>query len=178
MSDSSLNSRWRAISELQRIQERFPPGTPRADDAEHASTLALSAKRPAVNAKYLMYDALRDARRIRRRRRSVVLFSSLDAGISRDADDGVIDFSTDRYSRRADQPDQIVEARDLEAALRDRLAATPNAKECLDGLLDDEAEAITAGRIGLPRQCVSKLRSTIRRTTDRLIAGTLDKVAV
>jgi len=177
MSDSSLNVRWRAISELQRLQERFRPGTPRADDAEHATTLALSADRPAVNSTYLMYDALRDARRIRSRRRPIVSLSSLEAATAADAYSGAIDFSADRYRRRHHQPDQLAEARDLEAALRERLAATPNAQECLDALLDGETATSTAQRLGLPRQRVSQLRATIRRIALWLVTDTQDEVA-
>lgn len=167
MNVSSFPARWRAFYELQRLQaRRF--GTQDADDAEHAATLALSEDRPASNAKYLAHDALRDARRIRNRRRPLVPFSTLSAIA---ADDGEvngeegIDFHVDRFGRCADEPDQLAIAYDLEATLRQRLAKSANAGECLDGLLCGEPEMTTARRLGLPRYRVSALRALIRQIT-------------
>src|SRR4051812_29474994 len=129
MNASTLAARWRAVSDLQRLQDqRF--GTIAADDAEHATTLALSDVRPTNNAKYLAYDALRDARRIRTRRRPVVPFSALRnaAASSWDADDDTIDdaidFHVDRFGRNPDMPDEIAAAGELEEVLRRRLATT------------------------------------------------------
>lgn len=175
-SPSAISVRWNAVLKLQRVEADSHPGSQTADDAEHATTLALSDARSATNATYLAYDARRDARRIRNRRRPVVALSALGAAASsgyRPAEyaDHVIDVATDHIGRHADPPDRIAEARDLEAALRQHLANTPGAVICLEDLLTGEPEATTARRLGVPRHRVSALRTFIRGKLRALIAG-------
>lgn len=162
MNDSYMSARWIAFSKLQRLQGQLY-GTRYADDAEHATTLALSEARPTTNPKYLAYDAMRDARRIRIRRRLG------SAAFPKDAGDDAFNFQIDCFGYYSNQPDQIATANEIEFALRQRLATITNATECLEGLLSGEREEITARRLGLKRYRISELRAIVRQATKEIV---------
>src|SRR5688572_481520 len=78
MEDQELAPRFHAIRTLQKIRDRYEPGSYAFDVADRAIDLALSPRRAADN--YLIKNTLRDARRIlSRQRKSAPIFVSLDA---------------------------------------------------------------------------------------------------
>ncbi len=151
MNDLPERERWSAIAELQRTMVGSNPGSLRHDSADHAVELALRSERPVRSREYLAKNLLRDAGRTVLRRQRQARRQEVPSDLHRPCD------------RRPSDPAGALIAADLKALLLQRLAVIPSAVPCLNAMLEGEAAARTAHRLGVPDHRVEYLRGQIRQ---------------
>jgi DNA-directed RNA polymerase specialized sigma24 family protein len=147
------------VLRLQSIAKRFDPGTETFEAADHAAALALSARRSSADGTTLFFRAWRDAKRILRRRRRLLLDpltpdSDLGAVIAEGGVAGAVG---------ADSAADFAIAHDLESRICDAIDSLgPAARACLRGMLAGESVLELARRLGVAPRTVKRLRAKIR----------------
>jgi hypothetical protein len=157
-----------AILELQTQLRRFPEESEAYAIAEKAIDLALSPRRRRSSGHpgFFRFDAWRDARRSLRRSRA--RRHALRQRLENAAHIGGKTAGHPGWWDRA-TPEAMYAARELELRIRRGIARRhPLGVAVLDALLMGEPEQDTAGRLGVSRSAVSRLRAHIRK-----IAGAL-----
>jgi hypothetical protein len=164
------DTRTSVIEALLAAADRFSPGQAAFEDADLAITLALSPRRSATTAAFLMRNVKRDARRIRKRRPRVIPFSSLerDGANSDNAEDKSLEGNLPPSN--CPRPDDEVAAADMQRFIRDHVAPLPYGAACFDAMLERESPDDTADRLGMPVHRVHRTRADIRRYARPLLA--------
>jgi hypothetical protein len=148
------------VERCQRHLKLLEPGSEAAEIAEHATSLALSQKRPAKQSELLLGDVLRDARRTVRRSKARRLRLVSDLG--RFAGQGIATGALAGFAEH-ETPETRALARELIALLSARAHELGGAApRVLAGLLAEETEAETAVAAATSRSTVTRTRRALR----------------
>lgn len=164
MNHSTLPARFRAIRELQVRRDQYPFGSKRFDELDHAIDLALNERR-RVDA-FLTRNAVRDAERIVRRRRSrnrMILHADLppaDDGSDTVLEDALPDVCSPEEALRAEQMLERVEDASERHVGRGTAA--------LSSLLQGHTTRETAAVLGISPAHAFAVTERIRRTVREL----------
>jgi hypothetical protein len=154
------------VLRLQSIAKRFDPGTESFEAADHAATFALSARRSSQDAGALFFRAWRDAKRVLRRRRRILVDPlTPDSALGGRIAEG----SVPSMVVREDSSTSAI-TNDLTAQLRRAVEGLgPLALDCLDGMLRDESVEEAAARLHVSPRTVKRLRAQIRAAASRVL---------
>ncbi|MBW4559705.1 MAG: hypothetical protein KME32_00880 [Mojavia pulchra JT2-VF2] len=145
----ALNTRWRAVLEMQQRLKTLNPGSPEAEILEHAVSLAINSKSQEENLKFFRYDIIRNAKfsiqrtKIRQRRlcRKVALL-------------------TPTWNEEV----KLYASSDLEAQLSMVIAASgKNMSKCFEDMINGKSVAATALACGVSQRTANRLRQKVRQ---------------
>jgi hypothetical protein len=165
-----INLRFAVIERLQTVIRAASPGTPLFDEADAAISLALKAKRSVSQPEFFERNVRRDARRILRRRRRVVVFSALGPDDLSSRERGVPMAEILGPAKTA-RPDSECIARELARGIETRIRHIRDACACFDAMREGEQPADTARRLSIPERRVHYLRSQIRKAARDLLSA-------
>lgn len=145
----SLNTRWRAVLEMQQRLKTLSPGSPEAEIIEHAVSLAISSKSQEENLQFFRYDIIRNAK-----------FSIQRTKVRQHRLCKKVALLTPTQNEEA----KIYTSLELEAQLRMVIAASgKNMSKCFELMINGESVAATALACGVSQRTANRLRQKVRQ---------------
>jgi hypothetical protein len=163
MENDLFARRFDAVRALQKIRDRYHPGSFEHEVADHAINLALNSRRSPTHR--LLRNCLRDSRRILvRQRKSTPTLISLDEIIA-DGERGEYDPLTlhDLCAGTHPTPFELCAAQDFGDRLLERVSDSTPATAALHTMLESDSANRFSQRSGLSPSYFKKLKQFIRR---------------